>query len=82
MNVLPEAVCELIVRRFVADHPQQFRAWLQAHGVPAEQAGERVLELAMRTAAAIAAALPDEPADQPETSAASTTPRTSPRILL
>ncbi len=60
MNALPESVCELIARQFVADHLPQFEVWLQAHGVSAEKARERALGLAMQTAATITAALPDE----------------------
>ncbi|GEM_PF-5826734 len=82
MNTLPEAVCELIAKQFIADHLPQFKTWLQAHGVSTEQAEDRVIGLAMQTAATIAAALPDESIDQPDASAASTTPRTSPRIPL
>lgn len=82
MNALPESVCELIARQFVADHLPQFEVWLQAHGVPAGQAGERALGLAMQTAATVASTLPDDAVDQSGVSADSTTARTSPRIPL
>lgn len=44
MNAFPEAVCELVARQFVADHLPQFKAWLQAHGVSAEQAEDPAMK--------------------------------------
>ncbi len=43
MNALPEAVCELIARQFIADHLTLFTEWLCAQGIPADKTRERAL---------------------------------------